>query len=39
MFMVGLVRYYQNSLVLTTLRTQTAIFGFLDSTNSDSNFF
>ena len=31
-----LVQYFQNSLVLPTLTPQTAIFGFLDSTNSDS---
>ena len=33
-----LVQYFQNSLVLPTLTRQTAIFGFLDSTNSDSKF-
>ena len=33
-----LVQYFQNSLVLLTLTPQTAIFGFLDSTNSDYNF-
>ena len=33
-----LVHYFQNSLVLPILTPQTAIFGFLDSTNSDYNF-
>ena len=33
-----LVHYFQNSLVLSTLTPQAAIFGFLDSTNSDYNF-
>ena len=33
-----LVQYFQNSLVLPTLTPQTAIFGFLDSKNSDYNF-
>ena len=32
-----LVHYFQNSLVLPILTPQTAIFGFLDSTNSDYN--
>ena len=36
--MVGLVHYFQNSFVLPILTPQTAIFGFLDSTNSDYNF-
>ena len=31
-----LVQYFKNGLVNTTLTPQTAIFGFLDSTNSDS---
>ena len=35
--MVGLVHYFQNSFVLPILTPQTAIFGFLDSTNSDYN--
>ena len=30
-----LVEYFQNSLVLPILTQQAAIFGFLDSTNSD----
>ena len=30
--------YFQNSLVLPILKPQTAIFAFLDSTNSDYNF-
>ena len=33
-----LVHYFQNSLVLPILTPQTAISGFLDSTNSDYNF-
>ena len=33
-----LVQYFQNSLVLPTLTLPTAIFRFLDSTNSDSKF-
>ena len=33
-----LVQYFQNSLLLTTLTPQTAIFGLLDSTKSDSKF-
>ena len=33
-----LVQYFQNSLVLSTLTPQAAIFGFLYSTNSDYNF-
>ena len=36
--MLNLVRCFQNSLVLPILTPQTAIFGFLDSTNSDYNF-
>ena len=35
---LDLVQYFQNSLVLPILTPQTAIFGFLDSTNSDYNF-
>ena len=35
MLTVGLVHYFQNSLVLPILTPQAAIFGFLDSTNSD----
>ena len=35
---MDLVQYFQNSLVLPTLTPQTAIFGILDSTNSDYNF-
>ena len=31
-------QYFQNSLVLPTLTLQTAIFGFLDSPDSDSKF-
>ena len=37
MLMVGLVQYFQNSLVLPILTPQTVIFRFLDSTNSDYN--
>ena len=33
-----LVQFFQNSLVLPALTPQTAIFGFHDSTNSDSKF-
>ena len=33
-----LVQCFQNSLVFPTLPPQTAIFGFLDSANSDYNF-
>ena len=33
-----LIHYFQNSLVLPILTPQAAIFGFLDSTNSDYNF-
>ena len=33
-----LVHYFQNSLVLPILTPQPAIFGFLDSINSDNNF-
>ena len=33
-----LVQYFQNSLVLPILTPQTAIFGFLNSTNSDFKF-
>ena len=35
--MLNLVHYFQNSLVLPILTPQTAIFGFLDSTNSHYN--
>ena len=34
----ALVQYFQKSLVLQTLTPQTAIYGFLDSKNSDYNF-
>ena len=34
----NLVQYFQNSLVLPIITPQSAIFGFLDSTNSDYNF-
>ena len=33
-----LVQYFQNNLILPILTPQTAIFGFLDYTNSDSIF-
>ena len=36
--MVGLIHYFQNSFALPILAPQTAIFVFLNSTNSDCNF-
>ena len=37
-FRSDLVRYFQNSLVLSILTPQTAIFGFRDPKNNDYNF-
>ena len=35
-FCSGLTQFFQNNLILLTLTTQTAIFGFLDYINNDS---